>query len=127
MASFLLNAYHNLTSTIMKRSKIIFSMVFMAMALLSTSAMAQARVIFTTGMVSPYGYPPVYGYAPQPVYYPPPVYGYAPQPVYYPPSYYVRPGYPRQAYRHPYHAYNNSYHNNYGYGNRRGGGYHCHR
>jgi len=102
----------------MKRSKIIFSMVFMAMALLSTASMAQTRVIISTGIVSPYGYPPPgYGYAPQPVYYPP--YG-----GYYGPSGYYRP----QPYGYPHHAYNNNYGNRYGYGNgnRNGHGHHGH-
>ncbi len=95
-------------------------MVFMAFALLSTASMAQTRVIITTGIVSPYGFPPPgYGYAPQPVYYPPCGGGYAPS------------GYYRQSCGHPHHTYNNNYNNNYGYGNggygsrnRHGGGNH---
>ena len=96
----------------MKRSKIIFSMVFMAMAFISSATMAQTRVIISTGIVAPYGYPPPgYGYAPQPVYYPPCGVGYyAPRPQY------------RQGCGNHHHAYNNNYNNNYGNRNGYGNG-----
>lgn len=106
----------------MKRSKIIFSMVFIAMGLISTVSMAQTRVTISTGIIAPYGYPPNSGY----VYY-------GPQPAYAPCGYYAPRGHYRQPCGQPpvcnnHHHPNNGYGNGRGYGNRnrQGGGNHPH-
>jgi hypothetical protein len=92
----------------MKTSKIIFSMVFIAGALMSMTSTAQTRVTINAGIIAPYGYPPNNGY----VYYGPQ------QPAYYPPcGYYAPRSHYRQSCGYQHHAYN---HPQYGNGNRQG-------